>query len=119
MREERKVLENHANSAIADTTQFARSQSAERLAIEIDCSLGRRDEPVEHPNHGRFAGTRQAHDHEQLAATHIEIRASDRDRTPGTRHDLRPVARLLEKCECTLGSSAEYLRQLAGSQQGR
>jgi hypothetical protein len=72
VREEREVLEDHADLLRADLAQFAGAERGQVLAVEAHLSGGRLQKSVEHPQQRGLAGSGQAHDDEDLARLHRE-----------------------------------------------
>ncbi len=67
MRIERVVLEHHRDVAIL------RLQSIDHLAGDRDGAFGNAFEPGHHPQQGRFAATRRADHHDELAVRDVHV----------------------------------------------
>ncbi|GAB4000120.1 hypothetical protein GCM10029992_31040 [Glycomyces albus] len=78
VRQEREVLEDHADLVAAQLAQGLGGQPAEVDAVDPDVPGGRLDQVVEHADEGRLAGTGQAHDHEDLPGGDLEVVVDDR-----------------------------------------
>jgi len=71
VREERVVLEDHADVALV------RRYVVENLVAETDFAAGRAFEAGEHHQTSCFAGTRRAEQGKELAAPDVEIQIAD------------------------------------------
>lgn len=113
MREEREVLEDHADLAGADLAEFAVAERGQVLAVEEDAARGGLQESVEHPQESRLAGAGQAHDDEDLARCDGEGRVDDGG-GGAVGAQFLPVGSFAEPFDCLVGSSAEHLVQMLG-----
>ena len=72
VREEREVLEDHADVVVADLAQPGVADLGDVLAVDEQLPGGGLVEAVDHPQDGRLARAREAHDDEHLAAADRE-----------------------------------------------
>ena len=73
MREERVVLEHHADVALE------RRPARDRLALEKDLARGRGKEPGDQAERGGLAAARGPEQRHELAFAHLEVDAGDGD----------------------------------------
>jgi hypothetical protein len=82
VRQQREVLEHHADLLLPDGPQLGRGDGAQVVVAEQHAPGGRLQQAVEHPDQGRLPGPRQPHDHEGLAAADLEVGVDHRRRPP-------------------------------------
>ena len=110
VREEREVLEHHADLLGADLAQFAGAERGQVLAVEAHMPGGRLEQAVQHAQQGGLAGTGQAHDDEDLAGLHGEGRV-DHGSGGALGAQVVPVRSVPEPLDRPVRSSAEHLVQ--------
>jgi hypothetical protein len=72
VRQQREVLEHHADLAVAERLQLLRAERHHVGALDHDLAGGGLQQPVEVAHQGGLAAARQAHDAEDLTAVHTE-----------------------------------------------
>src|SRR6056297_1735423 len=73
MRQQRKMLEHHRHLLAPQSAQVTLAIGQNILAIEQDLPRRRLDQPVDVADQRRLARARQAHDHRDIAAAHVDI----------------------------------------------
>ncbi len=110
VREEREVLEHHADLPGADLAQLAVAERGQVLAVEADMPGGRLEQAVQHAQQGGLAGSGQTHDDEDLAGLHGEGRV-DHGGGRALGAQFLPVGSVPEPLDCSVRSSAEHFVQ--------
>ncbi|SBV35188.1 conserved hypothetical protein [uncultured Stenotrophomonas sp.] len=82
-REQREMLEHHADLAAAQVQQLSAVEAGHVFAVDEDAAAGRRVEQVEAAQQRGLAAATQAHDHQQLAFPDVEGDVGDADGMPG------------------------------------
>ena len=82
------------------------------LAIHQDLAAGGVDQAVEVAHQGRLAGTRQAHDHEDLASADGQRQVVDADHAAGLRQHFGLAASLADQRQRGIGARAEDLEHV-------
>lgn len=117
VREEREVLEDHADLGGAHVPQLLRTQRGQILAVEEHPSRRRFEQSVQHAKQRGLAGSGQAHDHEYLAGLDREGSVDHRcGRTIGA--ELVTVRAAFELPHSFNWSSTEDFVQVFGLQPG-
>ena len=96
VRENREVLEDHAEPLIADLPQLTPAECVNVSPIQFDRPSRRLNQAIQKPYDGRLAGARQPHDDEQFTAEDFEADPANRDRALSSRQDLVLVASLVQ-----------------------
>lgn len=115
--EEREVLEDHADLLRAHFAQRAVAEGGQVLAVEEHPARRRLKESVEHAQERGLAGSRETHDHEDVARLDGEGCVDDRSSRPLTAQ-LIAAGAVLEFLHGFIGSSAEHFVQAVGLQPG-
>jgi hypothetical protein len=77
VRQQAEVLEDHADLVAADLAEPGGGGAADVLAADPDLARAGLDQPGEAAYERGLAAAGQAHDHEDLARTHLEAHVSD------------------------------------------
>ena len=85
MRQQRKILEHHAHAMAAQFDQFGVGDRQQVLALELDLSVGRLDQPRHAAHQRRFSRAGQPHDDEDLALADFQVDGARRADEPGFR----------------------------------
>jgi hypothetical protein len=119
VREQREVLEDHADLLVAHGAQLRVVERPQVPAVDLDGTRAGLDEPVEQPDQRGLARARQAHDDEQLSALDGEADVVDRERGPGAPENLVAPEALAGQPQGVLLARAEDLRQARDAQHRR
>ncbi|MNY39162.1 hypothetical protein D3C86_1738370 [compost metagenome] len=112
VRQQAKALEHHADLVPAKFTQGFPIVLQDVFAIHQDRATGGVDQAVEVTHQGRFAGTGQAHDHEDLAAADGQRQVIDADHATGFGQHLLLGFFLADQVERVIGTVAENLEDV-------
>ncbi len=111
VREERKVLEDHADLFAAQGAQGAPGQGGDVGSVDLHCPRSRRQQPVEHADQRGLPGPGKPHDHEDLTWLDFEGDVDDRGCDVQVL-DRVAVAPVRQQCDGLGCSFAEHLVQV-------
>lgn len=112
VRQQAETLEHHADLAPAELPEGFHVVAQDVLAIHQDLAAGGVDQAVEVAHQGRLAGTRQAHDHEDLASADGQRQVVDADHAAGLRQHFGLAASLADQRQRGIGARAEDLEHV-------
>ncbi len=107
MRQQSEMLEHHAHLAPPQLDQALRARGQQVLAVEQHLAGAGLDQARQAAHERRFAGTGQAHDHEDFAGMDCEVRVDHR-------RDMACGAQLLACGLAATGEHAVVARKAAG-----